>query len=69
LLLKPIFPSHVGMWVGPRTFSIGMPANPGELRELLGQWFTPVILTMAFGAAVGTTQALRWLMRKRPVRE
>jgi hypothetical protein len=35
------------------------------MRELLGHWFIPVIAVLAFAIAVGTTHALRWLIRSR----
>jgi len=65
LLAKPFMPSRIGMWLGPRSLNVGVPNNPGEMRELLGHWFVPVIAVLAFAIAVGTTQALRWLIRRR----
>jgi hypothetical protein len=65
IFLKPFMPSRIGMWLGPRSFSVGVPNNPAEVHELLGQWFVPVIAVCAFVIAVGTTHALRWLIRRR----
>jgi len=65
IFLKPFVP-RVGMWLGPRSLNVGVPSNPGEMRELLGQWFVPVIAVCAFAIGVGTTHALRWIIRKRP---
>ncbi len=65
LILKAIMPSRVGMWWGRGDLNIGMVDHPEQMHELLGQWFAPVIAVFAFALAVGTTQALRWLMRKR----
>jgi hypothetical protein len=65
LLLKPIMPSRVGMWWGRGDLNIGMTDHPGQMHELLGQWFVPVMAVFAFALAAGTTQALRWLMRPR----
>jgi uncharacterized membrane protein len=64
LLLKPILPSRVGVWVGPQALNVGIAGNPG-MHEILGAWFVPIIALFAFAFAVGTTQALRWLIRKR----
>ena len=64
IFLKPFMPSKVGMWVGPEGFNIGVPAHPEVMHELLGRWFIPVIAATAFLAAIGTTHALRWMIRK-----
>jgi len=65
VFLKPFMPSKVGMWIGPEGFNIGVPAHPEQMHELLGNYFVPVIAVAAFLSAVGTTQLLRWMMRKR----
>jgi hypothetical protein len=67
VLLKPFLP-RVGLWVGPGTFEFGTPAPRADLHEVLGRGYIPVTMLLAFGAAVGTTHALRWLMqtRRRP---
>jgi hypothetical protein len=65
LILKPIMPGRVGMWWGQGDLNIGVVDHPGQMHELLGQWFVPVIAVFAFALAVGTTQALRWLIRRR----
>jgi uncharacterized membrane protein len=64
VILKPFIPG-VGLWVGSASLNIGMPSHPGQMHELLGRWFVPVIAVFVFAFAVGTTQALRWLIRKR----
>jgi hypothetical protein len=64
VFLKPFMPSRVGMWLGPHTFDVGLQDHPEKMRELLGHWFVPVIAAAAFVIAVGTTQALRWLIRR-----
>lgn len=68
ILLKPFMPSRVGMWVGSEGLNIGVPSHPERMHELLGSWFVPVIAVCAFAFAVGTTQALRWVIRKRSPR-
>jgi len=65
LILKPIMPSRVGMWWGRGDLNVGMVEHPEQMHELLGQWFGPVVAALAFAVAVGTTQGLRWLMRRR----
>ncbi len=65
LFLKPFMPSRVGVWIGPEGFNVGIPAHPEQMHELLGHWFGPVITVVAFAFALGTTQALRWMMRRR----
>lgn len=66
LLLKPIMPSRVGLWVGPEGLNL-IPMHSHGMRELLGQGFIPVIALFAFATAVGTTQAVRWIMRRQTV--
>lgn len=66
LLLKPFIPG-VAMWLGQGNLNIGVTSNPTGMHEVLGQWFVPVIAVLAFTVAVGTTNALRWLIRKRPL--
>jgi uncharacterized membrane protein len=64
VLLKP-FVSGVGMWVGSEGLNLGMPSHPENMHEVLGKWFVPVIAVCAFAFAIGTTQALRWIIRMR----
>lgn len=65
VFLKPFLPRQVGLWVGRGTFDFGMPSNTVGRHELLGHWYIPVTAALAFVIVVGTTQALRWLIRKR----
>ena len=64
VLLKPFFP-RVGLWVGKGAFQFGMPPNTVGRHELLGQYYAPATTLLAFAIVVGTTHALRWLIRKR----
>jgi len=67
IFMKP-FDSAVGLWLGVGkccTLQVGTPDHPERMHELLGQWFVPVIAVVAFGAAIGTTRALRWMIRSR----
>ncbi len=65
VLLKPFFPHKVGLWLGKGVLDFGLPPSTAVRHELLGQWYVPVTTALAFAILVGTTQALRWLIRKR----
>lgn len=65
VFLKPFMPSRIGWWSGPEGFGIIIPDHPQLMHEWLGPYFVPVIAGVAFATAIGTTQALRWLIRKR----
>jgi hypothetical protein len=65
VFLKPFMPSKLGLWLGPKSLNVGVPDHTDTMHELLGHWFIPVIAVLAFAFAVGTTQALRRLIRKR----
>lgn len=64
IFLKPFIPS-VGLWIGPEGLNVGSPTHPEVMHELLGKYFVPVIALVAFAFAIGTTHALRWMIRKR----
>lgn len=64
VFLKPFVPS-LGWWSGPEGFGIIVPEHPERMHELLGNYFVPVIAAAAFLSAIGTTQLLRAMMRKR----
>ena len=51
--------------VGSEGSDAGVPSHPETQHELLGQWFVPVISLAAFLAAIGTMQALGWMIRRR----
>ena len=65
VFLKPFMPSQIGWWSGPEGFGIIVPDHPEIMHEWLGNYFVPVIAAAAFLSAIGTTQLLRWMMRKR----
>ena len=66
MFLKPFMPAKIGTWVGPEGFvAVGVPAHPEVMHELLGNYFVPVMAVVAFGFAIGTTHALRWMIRQR----
>jgi hypothetical protein len=64
VMLKP-FVHRIGLWVGSHTFEFGSPRSSHGLHEVLGNSYVPVVTLLAFGVAVGTTHALRWLIRTR----
>ena len=66
VLLKPFFPDHIGLWVGHGNFVFGATSRTAGIHDVLGSLYIPVAMLLAFAAAVGTTHALRWLMRTRP---
>jgi hypothetical protein len=69
-LLKPIFPKHTGLWVGPNVFdfsfrmglSTGYP--PPTVHEVLGWWFIPVSLVLGSLSILATTKVIRILMKR-----
>jgi len=65
IFLKPLMPSRVGLWIGPKGFDLGIRSHPEVMHELLGRYFVPVIAVAAFAFAIGTTHLLRWMIRKR----
>src|ERR1700674_570498 len=65
VLLKPFLPNQVGLWVGRGTLEFGTPGHRAGVHEVLGNSYIPVTMLLAFGAAVGTTHVLRWLIRTR----
>ena len=64
VLMKPFIPA-VGLWVGKGVFEFGPMFDTAGKQELLGELYIPVVTALAFGIVIGTTQALRWLMKKR----
>ena len=60
-----LFIPKIGYWSGPEGFGIIVPTHPELMHEWLGNYFIPVIAAAAFLSAIGTTQLLRWMMRKR----
>jgi hypothetical protein len=62
---EALLPSTIGLWLGSEGFDVGVLSHPETQHELLGQWFVPVISLAAFLAAIGTTQALGWMIRRR----
>ena len=65
VFLKPFMPSRLGWFTGPEGVGLIIPRHPEVEHEWLGNYFIPIIAIAAFLSAIGTTQLLRWMMRKR----
>jgi uncharacterized membrane protein len=63
--LKPIFPEHVGAWVGDGGFSMGF-MDAASRTEILGWWIIPVGLVGGAVSIIATTRFLRWMLRFAP---
>jgi uncharacterized membrane protein len=69
-LMKPIFPDHVGAWLGDGGFSMGMMVPAPHRTEILGWWIIPIGLVAGTLLIIATTRFLRWMLRfaaRRPV--
>ncbi|MGA2325658.1 MAG: hypothetical protein ABSH05_05165 [Bryobacteraceae bacterium] len=65
-ILKPFFPENIGLWMGPATgLSMGFhAARDPQAWELLGHWLPPVAMLLGLLAILGTTHAIRALIRR-----
>lgn len=76
-VLKPFFPSQIGLWFGPGVFHFGFHDSSGEgggvglvlasgipAHEVLGQWYIPVTCALAALFIAATTKVLRKLVRR-----
>jgi len=64
-ILKPLFPNHVGLWIGPGVFNFGFyPDHAGlqGVREILGPWFTQVSITLGALVWIATTVGTRTIL-------
>ena len=69
-LLKPFFPQHTGLWVGPGEFNFSFrmgatmtnPASP--VHEVLGWWLIPVCLVIGSLSLACTTKLIQFLLRR-----
>jgi uncharacterized membrane protein len=67
-VLKMLFPSQIGAWVGPHAiFNIGMNNDPAA-RDVLGWWLVPVGVVGGSCIVIATTRALRWTLRFAKIR-
>lgn len=63
-ILDPIFPDHVGLWVGEDMLVLGTVLSTPDATELLGRWITPIGLVVGLLALVATTRILRRLIAR-----
>jgi hypothetical protein len=56
-------PAHVGMWVGPRDFALGVVDHPEDSRELLGAWMYPLCAAAVALAWFICRTVLLWAVR------
>ncbi|HUI83437.1 MAG TPA: hypothetical protein VL240_04395 [Candidatus Binatia bacterium] len=67
-LLKPLFPHHTGLWVGPGVFDfsfhLGREYPSATVHEVLGWWFIPVCLVLGSLVLLATTKLIRMLTRQ-----
>jgi uncharacterized membrane protein len=63
--LKPFFPENIGLWVGSTVgFHMGYrAAHDAPAAELLGHWLPLVAMVLGLLAIMGTTHAIRVLIR------
>lgn len=62
-ILKPFLPNHVGLWIGPHGFMLGIEVPSPHGQELLGWWVIPCALAVGIAFILGTTVLLRWMLR------
>ncbi len=61
--LKPIYPDHIGIFVGGGNVNIGFNSNP-QAHDISGPYFTLYAMVIGFLLVALTTAALRAMMRK-----
>jgi uncharacterized membrane protein len=60
--LKPLFPEHIGLWIGPSLFTFGIHPSDVPAHEVLGPWFVQVTLLIGSVSILVTTLAMRRLL-------
>lgn len=58
-LMKPLFPSHVGLWWLPQGSAFGILADPPATPETMGLWVVPLALAVALACYALATLVLR----------
>ncbi len=61
-LLKPIFPTHVGLWINSHNVLLGAEVPRPQGPELLGWWIIPYGLAVGSAFILGITVFLRWML-------
>lgn len=63
-LLKPFFPHNVGMFVSDYCINLAGFPEPPSGTEILGPYFIPVAVFLGFLFTLGTTVAIRFVVRR-----
>ncbi len=61
-LLKPIFPSRIGLFISEEGFQLANLFPQGH--EVLGPYYTPVALLLGFFLTIATTELIKWIGRR-----
>lgn len=65
-LLKPVFPSHTGLWMANGRFlssgTVFVPPQP-PAHEILGWWYVPLALALGAAFLIAATFAIRTFLR------
>lgn len=65
-ILKPFFPSYIGLWINPHGVLLGAEIPKPQGQELLQWWIIPYGLGVGIAFILGTTVLLRWMLRFLP---
>lgn len=58
-IVKPLFPSHVGLWSLPQGSAFGILTDPPAAPEMMGLWVLPIALAGALACYALATLVLR----------
>ncbi len=58
-IVKPLFPSHVGLWSLPQGAAFGILTDPPAAPEMMGLWVLPIALAGALACYALATLVLR----------
>ena len=62
-ILKPFFPTYIGLWINPNGVVLGAEVPRPHSHELLGWWIIPYGFAVGIAFVLGTTAFLRWMLR------
>jgi HAAS len=63
-LLKPLFPRHIGLFVSEQGINLARFPDPPPGMEVLGAYYIPFAVLLGFLFTLGTTLAIRFVVRK-----
>lgn len=67
IVMKLITPSKTGIWVGPRTFFLGIVSNkPDGIREIAGNYFIPIVIVLSILLYLLIITILKAIRKKKP---